>query len=53
MEINIDAIHTTGIQNCIHLQELQQVMTNDDHLQQLRQHIIRGIPKAETRHNQK
>ena len=43
MNINIDTIHTTtDIPKCLTVQKLKQVMTKADHLQQLREHIIRG-----------
>ena len=43
MKINFDAIHiTTDIPNYMTIQEIQQVMTKDDHLQELREHITRS-----------
>ena len=45
IKINIGVIcTTTDIPNCMNIQELQQVMTKDGDLQQLREHIIRGLP---------
>ena len=40
MNINIDEIHITGIPNCMTIQELQQVMTKNDHLQELSEHKL-------------
>ena len=46
MQLNIDAIHTaTNIPDCMMMQQLQQATTQDEHLQQLKEHIIRGWPE--------
>ena len=43
MKININKIYMiTGITNCMTVKEIQQTTARDDHIQQLRQHIIRG-----------
>ena len=47
MKINMNAIDTAmDIPNCIDIQEIQQATVKDDHLQQLREHIIRGFPRS-------
>ena len=47
LKININAIHTIpGISKCMTIQKLQQVMTKDDNLQQLREHIICSWPQS-------
>ena len=41
MQLNIYAIQTTtNIQDCMTIQELQQATSQDEHLQQLKEHII-------------
>ena len=43
MQLNIDAIQTTtSIQDCMRVQELQQATSQDEHLQQLKEHSIKG-----------
>ena len=47
MKININAIDiATDITYCMITQEIQQATIKDDHLQQLRQHIIRHSPES-------
>ena len=46
MQLNIDAIETmTDIPDCMTMQQLQQATSKDDHLQQLKDYIIRGWPE--------
>ena len=39
-------MHTTDIPNCMAVPKLQQAMTKDNHLHQLREHIIRGCSQS-------
>ena len=46
MQLNVDAIHTTtNISDCMMIQQLQQATLQDNHLQQLKDYIIRGWPQ--------
>ena len=46
MQLNMDAIQTTtNIPDCMAIQELQQANSQDEHLQQLKEHIIKGWPE--------
>ena len=46
MQLNINAIQTTTyIPDCMKIQELQQVTSQDEHLQHLHDHIVRGWPE--------
>ena len=46
MQLNIYAIQiTTNIPDCMTIQELQQTVSQDEHIQQLKEHVIRGWPE--------
>ena len=46
MQLNIDGIQTTtNIPVNMTIQDLQQAMSQDEHLQQLKEHIIRSWPE--------
>ena len=45
MQLNIDAIQTTNIPDCMTIKQLQQATSQDYHLQQLKEYIIRGWPE--------
>ena len=43
MQVNIDTIQTTTyIPDCMPIQEIQQTTSQDEHLQQIKEHIIKG-----------
>ena len=47
MQLNTDAIQTTtNIPECMTIHQLQQETTQDEHLQQLKDHIIQGWPES-------
>ena len=46
MQLNINAMQaTTNIPDCMTIHELQHVTSQDEHLQQLKEHIIQGWPE--------
>ena len=46
LQLNIDAIETvTNITDCMTIQQLQQATSQDDHLQHLKDYIIRAWPE--------
>ena len=46
MQVNIDAIQkSTNIPDGMTIQELKQEMSGDEHIQQLKEHIIKGWPE--------
>ena len=45
-QLNVDTIQiTTNIQDCMMIQQLQQATSKDNHLQQVKDYIIRGWPE--------
>ena len=46
MQLNVDTKQTTtNIPDCMMIKQLQQATSQDDHLQQLNEYIIRGMPE--------
>ena len=46
MQVNVDTIQTTtNILDCMMMHQLQQAISQNDHLQQLKDYIIRGWPE--------
>ena len=46
MQLNVDVIQTTtNIPDCMMIQQLQQATSQDNHLQHLKDYIIRGWPE--------
>ena len=46
MQLNIDATQTiTNIPDCMTIQQLQQTNSQHDHIQQLKDYILRGWPE--------
>ena len=46
MQVNINTIQTTtNIPECISIHELQKATLEDNHLQQLKEQVIRGRPE--------
>ena len=47
MQLNIDSTQrTTNLPNCMIIHELQQAMSQDEHLHHLKDHIIQGWPES-------
>ena len=54
MKINIDGIYsTTNSPKCMSIQDLQKATLQDDHLQQLKDCIMRGWPQGKNKIPQK